>query len=246
VLFLDADDTALPPLGDLVRNLNGQAFDVALFAHTDSRRIAKGSDGPDEALDRALWADIAPGLMPRPMAPDEAQALCRISNYPWNKIWRRDFLTDAQVRATEIPLHNDIAPHWAAFVSSRRILVSDARCVLHTVAPRTAQLSNRRDAGRLHLFEALDAVLDRFQRDAERRPESTTYLGPFLDFSLRLCEWAESRLQDPQAVQELRRLKQTFLHRVAALPSPLAEALDAALTQEPALAGRVLAAMEDT
>lgn len=244
VLFLDADDTVFPALGTLVRSLEGRDFDFVLFAHTDSRRIAQGLDGPDEAFDRAIWEDVAPGVDARPLRADEAHSLCRISNYPWNKIWRRGFLDEAQIRCTEIPMHNDIEPHWAGFLSARRILVSGHACVLHSVTSGGGQLTNRRDAARLRLFEALDAVLIRFTQEAARNPDSATFIGPFLDFVLRLCDWVESITVGPDAAQELRRHRVELLTAVAALPDPVADAVERALEDEPALAARFLEALD--
>lgn len=241
VLFFDADDALTPDICALLRDLAGQTFDFCLFPHHDSRLLARGLSGPQEPSDRAFWADIAPGPLPRPLMPDEALVLCRLSNYPWNKIWRTGFLHEADVRCTEIPLHNDIEPHWAAFLSAQRSMVSGRACAIHNVVAGGAQLSNRRGADRVRLFEALAAVSARLEREITRDPVRAAFAGPFLDFSCRLIDWAQTRL-DPADVQALNLRAEDFITALARRASPaLAAAIERALTEEPGLAARFIA-----
>lgn len=241
VLFLDADDTVTPDLAVLADELAVERFDMALFCHDDSRRLRRGETGPDEALDRAIWQHIAPRTALKPMTHDAALALCRMSNYPWNRIWRRDFLHEAGIRGTEIPMHNDIEPHWGGYLSAQRTLISGRRCVVHNVAPTGGRLTNRRDAQRLRMFEALDAVAARLQREALRDPLRAGFAGPFLDFLLRLGDWAEEMVAKAEVQAVFKTQMRDFLGKLAALDGPLGVAFDAALRDEPGLAERLLA-----
>ncbi len=241
VLFLDADDTVTPELGTLLRQLAGLSFDFALFAHDDSRRLAQGDTGPDEMLDRSLWADLAPGPDPVALTPEQARRICRISNYPWNKIWRHDFLRQHAIRYTEIALHNDIEPHWAGFIEARQILCSDRRCVIHHVARGRNQLTNRRGAERLCVFQALEAVLARLLASSPGLPERACCMGPFLEFTLRLLDWVDELLEDPAASAELQDRARCLLHHLAQnAPPRLAGAVEDAFATEPGLALRFL------
>jgi len=241
VLFFDADDALTPEITTLLRDLEGQAFDFCLFAHHDSRLLSRGLGGPQEPPDRAFWAHVAPGDAPRPMTMAEALVLCRLSNYPWNKIWRADFLREAGVRCTEIPLHNDIEPHWAGFLSARRALVSGRHCAVHHVATGQSQLSNRRGADRIRLFEALSIVVARLEREIGRDPARAGFVGPFLEFVCRLVGWAQTRLDGTEAAL-LRARAHDFAAGLARGGSPaLAEATERALAQEPGLAARFVA-----
>lgn len=241
VLFLDADDRVTAELPLLVRALARREFDFALFCHDDSRRLARGQNGPDEALDRALWAQVDPGPDPRLLDPAGARVMCRISNYPWNRIWRRDFLLSEGIRHGAMPLHNDIEPHWVGFIAARRILCSDRRCVVHVVDPARGQLTNRRDAARLRLFEALDAVVALMSGAVAQRPDCAGFAGPFLDFSLRLLDWVAEIRTDPADVAMLRERAGRFLAGFAVSADPaLAGAVEQALADEPGLAGRFL------
>ncbi|MGY6535431.1 MAG: glycosyltransferase family 2 protein [Pararhodobacter sp.] len=241
VLFLDADDTVTPALGDLLVALETRDFDFALFAHDDSRRLAQGATGADEATDRALWADLAVGPAPQTLTPAQAHTICRISNYPWNKVWRRDFLRQRSIAYTEITLHNDIEPHWAGFIEADRILCSGQRCVIHQVAPHRTQLTNRRGAERLCVFRALDAVAARLQARSACQPDGALFAGPFLEFTLRLLDWVAGLLDDPADRAELQRHAALFLQAFARqAPPALARATHDALAAEPGLALRFL------
>lgn len=239
VLFLDADDTLTPDILALKQALSGQDFDFCLFAHDDSRLLARGMRGPQEPPDRAFWAQAAPGAAPRPMTQEEAQLLCRLSNYPWNKIWRTGFLAEAGVRCTEIPVHNDIEPHWAGFLSARRALVSGRHCVVHHVAGGR-QLSNRRGAERLRLFDALERVAVRLDREIGSDPARAAFAGPFLEFVCRLLGWVKTRL-DGEETDLLQARADAFLATLAQQASPaLSLAIERALADEPGLAVRFL------
>lgn len=241
VLFLDADDTVTPALGALLQALESRNFDFALFAHDDSRRLAQGATGPDEATDRALWADLAVGPAPQPLTAGQAHTICRISNYPWNKVWRRDFLHQRAIGYTEIPLHNDIEPHWAGFIEADRILCSDQRCVIHQVAQGGTQLTNRRGTERLCVFRALDAVVARLQARSAQQPDRALFAGPFLDFTFRLLNWVGSLLDDPADKAELQRRAALLLHALARqVPPALVQATNDAIATEPGLALRFL------
>ncbi len=240
VLFFDADDTLSPEIAVLLQDLDGLDFDFCIFAHDDSRLLARGLSGPQEPPDRAYWADVAPGERPRLLSPDEASVLCRVSNYPWNKIWRRGFLLDAGVRCTEIPLHNDIEPHWAGFISARRIMVSGRRCAVHMVGTGPAQLSARRGAERIRLFEALGAVISRLENEMARDPACAAFVGPFLEFSCRLVDWAQTRL-DIDEIRALHQRSHAFMATLAQSASPaLADAVEQAMIDEPGLAAQFI------
>ena len=251
VLFFDADDMVTGAirglLADLTRDWHAHGpFDMALFAHHDSRMLAQGRAGPQEPPDRALWAQHAPGPALRALDRAGALAMCRVSNYPWNRIWRTGFLRDAGVRFTESMLHNDIAPHWAGFLSGQRLLCSGRACAIHTVVPGRAQLSARRGRDRLAAFDALDAVLDRLLEEVARDAGRAAFAGPLLDFTCRLTGWIATRLDDPGDIAALQARARGFMVRMAqAENGDLARAVDTALGPgvEPGLAARLLSVL---
>ena len=233
VLFFDADDLLTDALAGLVTALEGQEFDFAIFRHGESRMRAQGRAAP-MPYDEIYW-----NAVPQPLgvlAPAQAAMLCRISAYPWNKIYRSDFLRAHAIGCTEIAVHNDIELHWLSFLHARRILAARTVCAEHIVRPAMpggAHLTHRRGAERLEVFAALRPVLAALHDPAHRR-----YLVPFLDFCLRLGDWIEGVL-DPALRPAFDARMRAFLREDLCEPLFRLVALDA-----PALAVRLNARMD--
>lgn len=244
VLFFDSDDTLLPEMRNILTDLDGCAYDVALFRHNDSRMLATGSTGPIEP-DATYWRQTP--LTPAPTVLDRAGELrlCRISAYPWNKIWRRDFLQRVDLRCTEIPVHNDIEHHWTAFLTADHIVATTRIGCTHHVAHGRQQLTNRRAPDRLRVFEALEAVAGRFTDVLREDPEKAAFAAPFMDFCTRLVPWIENRLDSEEDRAELRQRELLFWTGLTARGHyPLSLAIQMALLRHPTVARPLLSILE--
>ncbi|MFD1344456.1 glycosyltransferase family 2 protein [Litorisediminicola beolgyonensis] len=196
VLFFDADDALTEEIARLWRAVAREVFDFCLFRHADSR-VAIGGGWGQLPVDDALWrlADCSFGLLQEPSRAAHAH-LAETANYPWNKIYRTDFLRAHDLRCTEIPVHNDIELHWGSFAAADRILVSNRVCALHRVPEDGARLTDRRGRDRLCLFKALAAAAARLETaGAAAEP---LWLA-FFRFSAGLFDWARSRI-DPETL----------------------------------------------
>lgn len=194
VMFFDSDDLLAPPLIELWRALETeeQPFDFCMFRHVDSRQRALGRPGPMEA-DQQLWESC--GLLkapPQEVGRQEVVQIAQVAAYPWNKIYRTDFLREEHIRCTEIPVHNDIELHWSGFIKARRILASGALCCEHFVAAGGNRLTNRRGAERLEVFQALDP-LHGMLRQSHWGPE---FLVAVTGFYTRLFDWILGTLEE--------------------------------------------------
>jgi glycosyltransferase involved in cell wall biosynthesis len=190
VLFFDSDDLFTEGFLDLLRALAGEVFDFCIFRHVDSRVKAQGGYGPLES-DERLWVEARTTDQPAPLTEAGAQALCRIAAYPWNKIYRTAFLRDKGIRCTEIPVHNDVELHWTSFLKADRIVASRIVGCEHVVEDWGSRLTNRTDADRLRVFEALGNVLDAIDAD----PDGLRYLMPFTEFYTRLFGWIAENVE---------------------------------------------------
>lgn len=228
LLFLDADDEPTPDLPALLAALRGREFDFCIFRHADSRAEAWhrwGQMPRDEALWRAAGCpETGP---PVPVGPRAAALLAETANYPWNKIYRTDFLRAHRIACSETPVHNDIALHWDSFRAARRILAAPHPGVLHRVAPGAGRLTNRRGAERLSVFQPLDAVAARLS-PAGPAP----LLLSFLRFASGLLDWVRGRLDRALHPRFDRRVRH-FLIRW--MPRPV---LDRLIRFDPPLAMR--------
>ena len=222
LLYFDADDRLTPEIVDLIAELKGRDFDFCLFNHADSRFSVHGrwTQMPE---DEAIWREtrVAVGALLTP-EPRAAARLAEVANYPWNKIYRTDFLRDNHIRCTEILTHNDVELHWRSFLVALtrpgRILTSDRLCAVHYVQTSGGRLSNRNGLERLAVFPALDdlatAILD-------RKGTATGPLGDhplalhFLRFTTGLFDWIAENLA-PEHLPALQAASRQFLwHHVA-------------------------------
>lgn len=195
VLFFDSDDLIRPDMAALLEDLgkpDTPVFDFCLFSHVDSRMRARGIPGPLKS-DAKHWRGHGIGPAPTPMPPGAVTRLCRISAYPWNKIYRTGFLLEAGIRCTEIMVHNDIELHWQSFYRAQTILVSTRACAEHFVAEDGARLTNRNGVERFEVFRALEGLRADLLADRSR---ADRFAEPTAEFYMQLLHWINGTL-DP-------------------------------------------------
>ena len=183
VLFFDADDVLAAALPDIFRqHLAAGSPDFTVFRHSDSRvRTREGSFDAEEARWSRVLCDRPSALLNLP----EAAELCGISSYPWNKIYRTDFLREAGIRCSETLVHNDILLHWLSFFRAKRIQ-ADARIgATHVVEEHRHHLSTRRGRDRLCLREIFAELIGTLQAAPQRR----IYMRQLIQFTDDICRW---------------------------------------------------------
>ncbi|MBW7056848.1 glycosyltransferase family 2 protein [Paracoccus bogoriensis] len=193
VIFLDADDMALPDLAHLMRDLAhdpaGHCADFCIFQHHDTRGDQERLWG-QRPFDDRLWrqAGLSHGAL-NPVSETQAALLAQTANYPWNKIYRTAFLRDKGIGCTPLMVHNDVELHWRSFLLADRILASDRIGVVHVVRPSGNRLTNRHTAERLRLFPVLDALATEIALGA--RP---ALAEAFNTFVWGLADWIQAHL----------------------------------------------------
>ncbi|NSY39538.1 glycosyltransferase family A protein [Leisingera sp. ANG59] len=210
LMFLDADDLPTRELRSLCHTLaQADPFDFCIFQHHDSR-MARDSLWGQMPFDQDFWvqAGLAQGGL-RPVADAAAPLLAQTANYPWNKIYRTDFLLDQNIRCSETLVHNDIALHWQSFLRARRILSSARTGVTHFVQPGGGRLTNRLDGERLRVFEPLEQIALEI---AARHPAGAPYSAAFFGFALGLLNWVQDTLA-PEFQAGLKSRGNAFLRR---------------------------------
>jgi len=230
LLFLDADDLPTRELPDLLRDLEGETFDFCQFQYHDTRMEQERAWG-QTPHDQRLWlaSGLALGAL-NEVTPKAAAKLSRTANYPWNKLYRTDFLRSHAIGCSEILLHEDVELHWRSFLNAGRILASDRVGVIHFVSPKGERLTNRTGAERLDLF----GPLDRLATEAlEKSPD--LYAPAFFGFALGLFDWIAGNL-DPAHHDALAERTRAFIEN--RIPPALLDQIGAA---EPERTARVLA-----
>ncbi len=234
VLFFDSDDLFGRDFAQIVALARDAAapFDFLIFRHDDSRRMGEGLPGGSYPMEEEHWQAVGAVAEAMPIDRQQAARLCRLSAYPWNKIYRTDFLRDNNLRCTEIMVHNDVELHWTSFVAAERILTTTLIGAVHFVAEGGSRLTNRRSAERLEVFEALGHVAARIR--ATVPAGGVVFLLPFARFCLNLIDWIERNL-DADLVPELKlRAHRFFLRNLDGPDMTLIAHAD------PALARRIL------
>lgn len=216
VLFFDSDDQILPELDLLIEDLRQpgrDSFDFCLFRHVEADRAWRGQASPF-GYDQWHWDRAAITGEISKLRPDQARQLARISCYPWNKIYRTDFIKGAALRFTEIPVHNDVEFHWRSFLAANSVLATSRLCMAHAIHDGANRLTNRTGRERLQVFVALKAVHAALLFYRER---TALYAEPIIEFYLLLLRWIEERL-DPDIHDEFRIASKAFLRDTVSLP----------------------------
>jgi glycosyltransferase involved in cell wall biosynthesis len=190
VIFFDSDDLFTDNIVSLVADLQGRTFDFCIFKHTDSRVHAKGGYGLLDS-DETCWQEAGAVGILGTLTPRGATHLCRIAAYPWNKIYRTEFLRSQNIRCTEISIHNDIEIHWISFLRAQSILFSDRICCEHFVAKGQSRLTNKTGRERFEVLQALAVV----QREFATNPDDLPFLAAFVEFYTGLFGWITQQLE---------------------------------------------------
>ena len=234
LLYFDSDDLLTPELAMLWRDLAGRDFDLCLFRYHDSARDDLGGWG-QTPRDEALWrlAGVS-GQGLTEVAGAARWILAETGNFPWNKIYRTDFLRAHGLRCGETAVHNDIDLHWGSFLAARQLLVSDRIAALHVVRAGGGRLTNRTGRERLEVFIPLRRIAATLGAADAPEPARTA----FLRFAAGLLTWVESVL-DPGLLPEFHQRCRAFLRN--ALP----QEIFAGLTRtDPVLALRLCLMMD--
>ncbi len=203
VLFFDADDVLRPELARFWKEAQHQVFDFCMFQHIEGRRRDEGHLGMF-AQDEALWRAADATHPSKILSPQGAAHLVQVAAYPWNKIYRTDFLREHDVRCSETSVHNDIALHWIGFVKAKTILCSNILGCEHILGTSRQHLTHREGAERLQVFVALRDVLRTVGTMHER------WRIAFAMFSLNLLTWARDRIE-ASCLVEFDRQAQSFV-----------------------------------
>lgn len=193
VLFFDADDQmsdALPQIW--ARHVAGEVPDFTIFRHSDTRVIENERRAGSFAEDERLWDHVLGAAEPegddvreKMLTYEDCSYLSTISAYPWNKIYRTDFLREADISCSETPVHNDIRLHWLSFLYASKVLAVSTIGAVHIIGDRPHHLTTRKGVERLCLGEILRDVT----HEIRAARGHTMLMRHFLHFTDTICRW---------------------------------------------------------
>lgn len=197
VIFFDADDHLTPDFAAIWRrHATGIPDhtdtllppDFTIFRHIDSRVPAGDGSFPAE---EAIWTRILEDRYEAVLTARQRADMSILSAYPWNKIYRTDFLRQSGLQCSETPVHNDLKLHWLSFAHAQRVLALPALGAVHIVGERDHHLTQRSGTERFCVFEVIADVRDQL-RGLGR---GTALMRQFLHFTEKLLRWNLDRLE---------------------------------------------------
>jgi len=212
VIFFDSDDLFAEDFPEIVASAAAETkpFDFVIFRHDDSRITEQGGRGSFPSEEKRWEAVRATRDLTR-LTTAQAAELCQISAYPWNKIYRTDFLRENSIRCTEIAVHNDLELHWSSFIVARNILATGLTGATHFWHATGTRLTNRRGDERLDVFHAFENTLLRIVSYPDM--DRLTFLHPFFHFSFNLIGWIREHTEAAYHEALLARSRE-YLHSV--------------------------------
>ncbi|RVV97623.1 glycosyltransferase family 2 protein [Mesobaculum littorinae] len=186
VIFFDADDCLTDDFPMIWARHLGQGMpDFTIFRHSDTRILAaEGRDGSFR-FEESLWSDVLADRDERLLTHEQMAQLSPIVAYPWNKIYRTDYLRRENIDCSETRVHNDIRLHWLSFVRATRVLALRHVGAVHKVDTGQRNLTNLRGEERLCLAD----VLGRLTQDIRSTPRSALFMRSYVSFVHNVCMW---------------------------------------------------------
>lgn len=193
--FIDADDGISPSYIhftlEACRNID---FDVAMFKHHFSTDHADQYSYRMLESDEIIWERYAKEYGPEDVIPIwKAPYLTHTINYPWNKIYRTDYMRKFNVRFPDLRMHEDVPFHWSALMHCERMvcLTEFPPLVQHNRSQGRDRATDH--AGKMRL-DLVDSGVLVFQ-EINNHPHLKMFYPVFARFLLDVFEWAESTIE---------------------------------------------------
>ncbi|MDN5568643.1 MAG: glycosyltransferase, partial [Paracoccus sp. (in: a-proteobacteria)] len=193
VLFFDADDRLCSELPQILQHhLTAGQPDFTIFRHSDTRvEQAEGRRGTF-ATEEALWTKAMAGGSCTMLGLKERAELVLISAYPWNKIYRTDFLRDNDIFCSQTPVHNDIRLHWLSFLKAETVQATRTIGAVHVIGDRGHHLTARRGEDRLCLAAIIHELTDQIRHASGKQ----IIMQRFIQFVDNICRWNLDQVED--------------------------------------------------
>ena len=189
IMFLDADDLLADCFFTYV-NLSPlrNGADFVLFKYhlgtTDGKRYSYKM----HAIDSTFFSRIETSGFPMgTFTVREIPSVLKTVNFPWNKIYRREFIQNAGISFPDHRMHEDILPHWHSFLRAKSfgILSWAPPLITHYETPGGDRATNYIGELRLGLFP----VMKDLYREVCENPSADLFLPEFHTFCGDLFIW---------------------------------------------------------
>lgn len=188
-MFLDADDILTPCFFDVMQRAPfGPGVDFVMFKHHLSTRADLRFTYDMHQVDRTFFSRDPYSPFPtQAFRLKERPGALATVNFPWNKLYRRDFLLQAGITFPDLRMHEDIAPHWQSFLRCENfgILYWAPPLLTHYEIPQGERATQYIGEKRMGVF----AELARIEEELLVHPDAAALRPVFTEFCGHLFHW---------------------------------------------------------
>ncbi|MFN1149962.1 glycosyltransferase family 2 protein [Serratia liquefaciens] len=188
-IFFDSDDFMLPDVVDeAIAKLDKEKINVAVSKYNIVFGKGKENIGMWQG-DERLFDEVGEkhgGILSIQELPD----FLTLTNYPWNKICRTQFLKDNDINFGKLRLHEDILPHWKILMNAGKIIILNNAICNYMLCPDGNNVTNNKSQLRMQCADAITELYDYIKSDKQY----DAYTVSFFVFSVNLIDWAKENI----------------------------------------------------
>jgi len=193
-IFLDADDDMRAKAVDEIAGIldaQGGDFLVYKWAYADMEGKVKKYAMLEQ--DEHLWRSANKGAEISACTVQAHPDIMRTANFPWNKLYRTEFLFKNQIHFSETFVHNDNLAHWMSYLTSTCFILYDSYIIHHKEDRKKSQLTQVWDWRRLEIFDVFDEIDAFFLQHAN---DFFVLYHQFVKYKLQMLHWIGGNILD--------------------------------------------------
>lgn len=215
VICMDADDLIAP---DMIEKMVQPCL-----ADPDIQVVLCGLDEYIDATREyrnASWAINAQTISARvPFSPRDIPFLFeQVVGYPWNKLVRKNLVSEWDLKWQEIPMHEDMAYAQTALALAKKIYYINEPLYHHRIRNDGGALSS--DANQDARFDYLFMALEEIANNLRQAGCWEAYETSFANYALQQCRWKYYRVSNEARPSVLNSLKSEWLGRLGLIDYP--------------------------
>lgn len=197
LMFLDADDYInIKAVENCLKLIDTYNADVLVTKYNELKLPSlleeENSNYSMSEPDKNIFESILNNAPYRIFSINDYPKLLETTNFPWNKICRRDFYISSGIKFPSLRLNEDILPHWKMLLEAKRVILTNESLVNHFVSPFGSNATNDKSDTR---FDAIHAIIDLAEYLKLKNSNEEVSIA-FLRFSTYFLLWAKSMLPD--------------------------------------------------
>lgn len=197
LLFLDADDVLSPNFFNVLDQLD-LTQDFVLFKYHLATRSDQIHSYNMHKIDRQFFSNLPFGGYPmQSQRLQDCPEAAGTVNFPWNKLYRRDFLLEQEIRFPNHRMHEDILFHWQCFLRCHHFGVLNwaPPLLTHFELPAAGRATQYVGDKRLAVLDLLNQV----EKELLDHPQFLCLEPVFAQFCEEIFTWMITSLKQDDA-----------------------------------------------